>query len=73
MSDYLALADEIEALPANTAFRLTPQAQRTIVAALRLVSPADAMMAYLGHYGDISPKSELADAVMNALREVDPK
>ena len=73
MSDYLDLADEIEALPENTPFRLTNRAQRTIVAALRLVSPTDAMMAYLGHYGDINPKSELADAVMNALREVDPK
>ena len=73
MSDYMDLADEIERLAPNTPFRLAPMAQRTIVAALRLVKPTDAMMAYLGHHGEISPKSELADDVMNALRKVDPK
>ena len=73
MSDYLDLADEIEALPPNTAFRLTHQAQRTIVAALRLVLPTEELMAYLGHHGHITPHSELVEVAMAALHEVDPK
>ena len=71
MSSIRELADEIAALPANTAFRLTPTAQHAIVGALRLVEPTDKAMAYLGHYGNISPKSELIDAVMNALDAVE--
>ena len=73
MSDYLDLADEIEKLPANTAIRFAPRAQRVIVSALKMVADVDAMMAYLGHYGEISPKSELADAVMKRLQEIGPK
>ena len=70
MSDYLDLADEIEKLPTLEPIRIAPRGQRAIVAALRLVAPVEAMMAYLGHHGEISPKSELADAVMNALNHL---
>ena len=73
MTDIRALADEVEAMPDNAPFRMTDRARATIAAALRLVEPVEKMMAYLGHYGEISPKSELADAVMNALNEVSPK
>ena len=44
-----------------------------IAAYRRLFDAVDAMMAYLGMHGEISPKSELADAVMNCMHEIDPK
>ncbi len=40
---------------------------------LALVHDVDALMACLGQYGEISPKSPLADAVMNRLHEIDQK
>ena len=44
-----------------------------IAAYRRLFDAVDAMMAYLGMQGEIHPNSELADAVMNCLHEIDPK
>ncbi len=32
---------------------------------------ASSLMAYLGAYGEVSPKSSLADALMNALNDID--
>ena len=67
LTEIRALAEEVATMPSNAAFRMTDRARRRIAAALRLVEPVDKLMAYLGHHGEVSPKSELADAVMNAL------
>lgn len=72
-ADYLVLAEEIAALHGNTAFRVTPRAQHTIFHALRLVNLVDAMMAYLGQHGEIDTRSELVNAVMNCLHDIDPQ
>lgn len=73
MSDYLDLAGEIHALPPNTAFRLSPQAQRTIVEALRMVEKVDSMLAYLGFAGEISARDERVLVVMDSLKKIDPQ
>ena len=73
MSDYMDLASEIHSLPSNTAFCLAPQAQRTIVEALRMVETVDSMLAYLGYNGEISAKDERVLAVMDCLKRIDPQ
>lgn len=72
-TDYLLLADEFEALPANTAIRLTPRSQAIIVDALRLVEKVDICMAVLGAHGEISARDDRADDVMRLLHRIDPK
>ena len=72
MSDISNLADEISALPPNTAFRLTGQAQRTIVAVLRMVGTVDIAMAALGCNGSICARDDRIQAVMDCLHKVDP-
>ena len=73
MSAYLDLAGEIYSLPSNTAFRLSPQAQQTIVEALRMVEKVDVMMAALGMNGEIYARDDRVQAVMDCLQKVDPK
>lgn len=71
--DYLVLADEINILPSNTAVRLTSQAQRTIVGALRMVEKVHIVMAALGHNGSICARDDRVQAVMDCLHEIDPR
>jgi hypothetical protein len=73
VSNITELADEFEALAPNTAIRLTREAQRVIVASLRMVERVDEVMAVIGCHGEISAKDDRVSAVMDCLHRIDPQ